>query len=74
MSYADQLYLMQLDFQRQAQARRDAVDRAFSELREEERRRREEREARDGHMVRGESKFAWEANELQIFYDEGDGE
>jgi hypothetical protein len=74
---ADQLYLMQLDFDKRAHERRAAVDQDFQRLREEEQRRQEEREARDeeaDEVAPPHAARATRVKELQIFYDDDDEE
>ncbi|MDT5224811.1 MAG: hypothetical protein QOG19_2218 [Mycobacterium sp.] len=72
---ADQLYLMQLDFEKRAQERRAAVDRNFQRLRDEEQRRQEERNAREGQTDEAAPLCATRATpvkELQIIYEDED--
>jgi hypothetical protein len=72
---ADQLYLMQLDFEKRAQERRAAVDRNFQRLRDEEQRRQENRDARDGQADQAAPMYATRATpvkELQIIYEDED--
>jgi hypothetical protein len=72
---ADQLYLMQLDFEKRAQERRAAVDQSFQCLRDEEQRRQEDRDACDGQADEAASMYATRATpvkELQIIYEDED--
>jgi hypothetical protein len=74
MSYADQLYLMQLEFQKQMKAAMKAVTQGFQAVRDEERRLEEERERREEQEAaatpEGKTRAMWDVDSRKYGYYE----
>ena len=75
MKVVDRLYLMQVDFEKRARDRRAAVDQDFQRLRDDERRRQEEREALAAQDAEPPADARWvpqKCREFQVVFDDDD--